>query len=561
MGKLLIGISALAVTLSAYAGKQDKISLSQIRPMPNLEYYLPYNNSEFYSKALSSVKKTAREPAEATTDVAKEPTSWPQDFITLRNEVLNIGKGKDENGAVVDYIALVNKYSNQSTYNGLSNEAKLAAIQLRVLKPFQSFTFRARDYIKTSPALKSMIVSVLYSQFAGIQAAFNTTQGNANQWEIVFRYITQPSDGMGEKINSDVELYNFYVGLVTELNPVLNDMARLATSNTEIWWDNSLFMAFANFQFQKDRYVKFGKSELNAFYAGAALAMSTLLSTTAYSFDGLRSAVTEIGYLWGVGIASNVIEAGNNILDPSKIFEKIRKAPDDVNAFMQLGGDGMSSHTRTLVVQRKKNLFKLLNSQNMKDAYLYLATSARAGKIAYEAARGIKSGDNLFNAQIAAGFNSTFGWSTINLESLVGGFDVVAETKQDIACPSAEELGKNAYAGSASNGVYSAVVKSEIIRMNVKAFYCFPPTHLNELYAQDWDLDKKVKEWNKEKYRNYRFGMATKWNYEPYRKIFPDLKPVKEGDRYTTEVPKYSRILMQTWGGAAFILPIGAVIL
>lgn len=560
MFKILIGVSAVAFAVSAHAGKKEKSSASQIRAMPTLEHYLPYNNNEIYSKALKAVKSASREPAEATTDVAKEPTNWPQDFLTLRTEVLNIGKGKDENAALNDYIALVNKYSVPATYNGLSSPAKLAAIQMRVLKPFQSFTFRARDYIKTSPALKSMIVSVLYAQFAGIQAAFNTTPGNANQWEVVFRYITQPSEGMGAKITTDVELYNFYVSLIEDMTPVINDMARLALAGEEIWWDNTMFMAFANFQFQKDRYVKLGKSELNAFYSAAALGMSSLLSTTAYSFDGLRAAVTEIGYLWGVGVASNVVAAANDITDPSKIFEQIRRTPSDVKALMQLGGDGMSSHTRTLVVQNKKDLFKLLNANNMKDAYLYMATAARAGKISYAAAKGINSPDNLFNSNVAAGFNGTFGMSSINIETLVGGMDVVADIKQDIGCPTADELKTNPYAGT-NNGVYTAVVKSEVIRMNVKAFYCFPPAHLNELYAQDWDLSTKVKEWNKEKYRNYRFGMATKWNYEPFHKIFPDLKPIKGNEKFTDEVPKYSRFLMQTWGGAAFILPIGAVIL
>ena len=59
-----------------------------------------------------------------------------------------------------------------------------------------------------------------------------------------------------------------------------------------------------------------------------------------------------------------------------------------------------------------------------------------------------------------------------------------------------------------------------------------------------------------EKYRNYKKGSAVAWNLAAYAPYFPEASPAKEDPSLTKDVPKFARVLNQTWGGAALGLPL-----
>ena len=114
----------------------------------------------------------------------------------------------------------------------------------------------------------------------------------------------------------------------------------------------------------------------------------------------------------------------------------------------------------------------------------------------------------------------------------------------------------------ASNEADSTVINGEKIRVNIKAFYDNPPERLSNLYPVAWVQGPKelpTTAWGKPAtVRNYKAGMAKAWLLKPYQQVFPDIS---SGDgKTTTEVPRYARVLTQSWGSAAFAFPMAAVI-
>ncbi|MCB0368915.1 MAG: hypothetical protein KDD45_05545 [Bdellovibrionales bacterium] len=495
--------------------------------VPNFD--LPLNDNDYYEKFIKEIKKSPRSTAAAETDVPAIENNFEKDFLAIRDELIgnNLKGEKNKKGitTVNQLDQVIEKYSNPDVYKNLSNQSKFVALQLRSLKPFKSFIFRAKGYIGNISATRTLIVTMLRNQIAGIQSLFPVA-GNAsvNHWELVFDYVTTATPKMGPEILTDQDLYVFFTQLTAEYANVVNDFKDIVTTNYKpIWWDNKLYMSFASFTSEKDRYILLGKPELYSIYSTTLFNLSTLLSTTAYSFDGLQSSIKSIGQLFGV---DKLISTALN------------------------GPEGMSSYTRVKVLKSHPNLFVLTpqGKERMERSYDYLKSSVRAARVAYEETKKLPEGSqNLFDPRVVGAFSRVGNLSFSNVDQLVS-----------------DEL-----------PVSSAVLNGERVKVSLKNFYYNPPEKLSDLYPTDWDLSWKLKDvdvpgYKHKKQRNYKYGMATEWRLDSYQNLFPELKGhvsnKRKKTRYdkemmvTNDLPKYARILSQTWGASAFAVPLSAVI-
>lgn len=568
--------------------KINKNYEKELKLAPIEDHYLPFNDPKFYSDIIKKNKLNKRNPAASDeknkTDVDYKDQEFSDEFVKLRLELIGDGEHKKGVQTAEALQKIISNYSKKETYESLKDPStKLAVLQLRALAPFRGFIFRARKYTGNVSITRTLIVTMLNAQISGIKMLFPLTGNNNNQWEVVFKYITEPTENLQYEITNDSQLHSAYSDLAHALSSVHSDFGNLiATLPRDIWWDNKMFMSFANMSNRRDRFVKLGYVELSAMYSAFSLGLSSLYSTVAYSFDGLRDLLKSYGQFFGVGVGAIETTLDGDVLHKQGIFTAIKKRLEngivDIDSFLKQGNDGLTSFARTGILNSYPNLFRRIDSPTptkngtsgvygiiaMRKAYQLLVESTRS---AYSAFRKSENSNNinnsedslLFDSRVAQAFSRTMGGSLENLQMLIAGMSETQDTQVNITCDNrgAQTIG-------------SAVVNGEVLRMNIAQFYCNPPSHLNELYAQDWDTSAKLREvqaWGRnETLRNYKYGMATHWGTKAYKNIFPDItttNTIKRNGKdinVTDQVSKYNQILLQTWGGVAFALPISSVI-
>ncbi len=569
----VILLASVIGAVQAHAGFKKSTKQIKYEIAPIEEHYLPFNDNKFYSEILKKEKSELRKPssAKSKTDVTYDDIlAKDKDFVELRNKL--IGDGSKSKGVqnANSLQAIIMEYSNPTKYSSLSLPAKLVALQLRALAPFRGFIFRARQYTGRVSAARTMIVSMLNAQMSGINMLFPFTASANNQWEVVFRYITEPTPDIEFEISTDETLYRAYTHIASELSKVHNDFGEIAkNTSAEIWWDNKMFMAFSNMPVSNDRFIKLGFVELNAMYSGFSLALSSLYSTIAYTFTGLQEVLKSNGHFFGIGITMNDLSLDGDIFNPNVNFNSLKSKMENgtlnMNSFANLGGDGFTSFARIGILNSHPELFKLNGNYGrdaMEKAYRYLVTSARSANAAFITSQNpSNNSDNsyLFDSRVAQVFQRTVGTSLSNLQTLITGMNAVNDTKTIVKCD----------AEAPPSTMDSVLISNERITMNIAGFYCNPPESLSELYPQDWETGikyTKISAWGQMKsVRNYKYGMATAWKTSAYQKIFPEITTTRTVTRngkpvdVTSDVAKYNRILLQTWGGVAFALPISAV--
>lgn len=519
---LLTGLLALSMSGYAKTKKQNPAKMQPVEEVPAPEVKSALLDDALYANFVSDVKKSPKGRASANVDVPAIEKNFSSDFIDMRDELIG-NKTKNIRGvtSVEELDEVINKYSSADNYNKLSPQAKFVALQLRALKPFKGIIFRAKLYIGEIAATRTMIVTALRAQIAGIQAFFPVGgDASVNHWEIVFRYLIEDVPGVGFEIKTDDDLYKAFKQINADLGYVTNDLAALVETTNSIWWDNKLFMSFASFASEKDRYIMLGKPELWAIYSAAMANQSMMTSSTAYSFTGLRSSIKSVGQMFGV--------------DTGAIAGAINFMADGA------GPQGMSSYSRTAVLNKHAQLGVLMpdGKARMERAYQMLLIAVRAAKISYEETKKLPEGaENLFDSRVANAFSRIGNQSFANIDQML-------DEKEPVK---------------------SAVVSGERIKVTLKNFYMNPPGHLKELYPTKWEMGVKSRRAKNAPHfdkdgqvvRNYKYGMATEWNLAPYQKIFPEI--TGQGGR-TADVPKYVRILSQTWGSSVFAIPLSAAI-
>ena len=494
------------------------------RPLP----LVPHSNS--------------RQIAAAETDLTSAAivATFSSDFKKIRKELI----GDDKTAGITTKEGLddlVIKYSDKKTYNELNGwDAKFLALQIRALKPMKSFIFRAKDYVEKNSITRTMIVSALRAQISGIDHFYPVSESNKTNYPaLVFQYITEPFPDMKSKISEDGELYNEMTDLTNFVRNEIDLYRALIDANPTFWWDNKLYAPFANFVNEKDQYVKLGYEEHLAIYAAGCLNVSGLYSLTAYSFSGLAEAAKQNAKLFGV--------------DAGDLFNK-------------LGVEGMSSENKIKALT--KDTPELFNGNSetkgrMERAYDFLNLAVQTSKTVYDRVK-MRSADDqrLFEARFVTPFVRGGDNSLRNLATL---FELPNLDPKMYGKDSTVEENSNFAVDAKSKTVRSAVVRGDVIQVDLKAFFMDPPKNLKELYPVAWRVkkthgekeDSKVDAWDgKDRLRNYRYGMAVEWNIEHYKKIFPQIQPMEKDQSRTAELGKYARILSQTWGASGFALPI-----
>lgn len=507
----------LSFAVPSFGKEKKKTEKTLIKAAPAVKPKVFFASDEKYEAYIKQTKSQTRAVASARIDVPAIEKSYPADFLEMREQL--IGNGKDKKGvvSVADLDRVVNKYSDPEKYQTLSNEARFLALQLRTLKTFKSFIFRARKYVDNISATRTLIVTMLRNQLAGIQTFFPVNgNANVNHWDVVFRYLTEASDDMDFEINSDDSLYLFLTYVTYDFAGIASDYSTLVEEKKAIWWDNKLYMSFANFASEKDRYVKLGEAEQLALHSAVMLNLSGLYATTAYSLTGLQASTKKVGNLFGI--------------DGVRDFARALRTGQ--------GADGMTSESRIDVLSEHNELFRLTSDGATRMGYAYeaLRDSVRSANASFERAKNNGDSQSLFDAGVANGFGRVGDTSFRNLDNL---FE--------------------------KNEITSTILNGERIEVSLKKFYDSPPESLQELYPQAWKTEipraRKVTAWGKEELqRSYDYGMATSWKLAPYRKLFPRIPASKANPEQTEDVGKYARVLSQTWGASAFAIPLSAFV-
>lgn len=552
LGFSLSGLSESKKAAKAFKALKDD-AYETIDDSVWLSSKMLYGDTEAYEKKIDELKKRPRKTAnENRTDVPaiEKSLDFKSDFIELREKLIGNGKEGDKNEfgtkSAEDLNKVIEEYSAPARYNGLSSQAKFLALQLRGLKPLKSIIFRAKLYIGRFSAVRTMIVTMLRAQVSGIDTFFAPgPRGAPNHWDIVFDYLTEPVTGMGPEILSDEQLQYFLGQLAAESGKLVDELGELVKKKENIWWDNRLFMSYGNFASERDHYVMLGEAELQGIYAVAAANMSALSSTTAYQIIGLQKALKDIGELYGVIDLESASSAARS----------------------ETGVDGMSSMSRIHVFKKYPQLGAIhpKGRERMKAAYKYLKDAVRAANLSYKDLvendpKARRNSDEPLTANNGAFLdpNAVMPFSRIISTSLRNLQNAVADDNKE-------------------GSVTSSIVNGDVIRVNLSAFYNSPPAHLNELYPTafvDTDREKDLKD-NKIlkdlKYRgtvqrNYRYGKSIEWSSEPFEKVFPDIKsydaPAGSKDRRkrTKDIPRYVRVISQTWGASLFAIPMSALV-
>jgi hypothetical protein len=509
---------------NAFAAKKKKTYHVTIpgmtEPLPEMA------NEEFYQKNYGQLEKSgSRKISQSVIDVPAIEKTYSEDFTALRDELIGNVNQKNASGKSLrgiespeDLDKLILKYSKPETYDKLSPEAKMVVVQLRAIWPFKSFFHRAKTYFGNGTAIRSAIVTMLRNSSTAINVFFPISgEAPVNHWNVVFRYMTEPMEGMGEEISTDEQLHQFVVDYADYTRKEIDRMYAIYKSTDSIWWDNKLFMSFANFTSEKDRYIKLGKPEFEAILAGAYGSWSGLATTAAYSFEGLSDSIRDMGSFFGIEEARNMFRNSRN---------------DRVS--------GMKAKHRFAVLRKYPKLFTLMpEGKNLTSpAYSYMMASVNMAEASWNRLRGSKEDrtDFLFDPRVIQPFNTNrlINTSFKELRTLL-----------------------------TSSEAKSTLMQGELVKINLRDIYLDPPKSLMDFYpvAFNTSADEKSKDiaGKSVTYRNYLAGSPTTWSHSAYEKYFPSIKKTPCPNKLdvptsscTSDVGVYSRILSQTWGTAGF---------
>ncbi|PIS10287.1 MAG: hypothetical protein COT73_10160 [Bdellovibrio sp. CG10_big_fil_rev_8_21_14_0_10_47_8] len=516
-----ITIAAVMMVTATTSAKTKKHHGAKLSVTPYVDDFDdPILNDKFYKKLVTEIKQEKRSTAQSETDVPAQERHFENDFLNLRSEINGGPIYKDQQAtektvpgvkSPEDLDQLITKVFDSTYYASLTPQAQFLALQLRSLAPFKGIIFRAKNYIGRHTASRSFIVTFLRTAATGTQVFFPGQTSANHQWDIVFRYLTEPMAGMGGEISTDEQLERYLAVLVSSARDINRDFGKIVQMNKPLYWDNKIYLPFANFSSEKDRYIKIGIPEQQALFSVSCMNMSALLATSAYSLNGLQGATKDFWKAFGV-----------DVINPLQV------------------SSGLSSEERFDILEKYSSLFVLKadGQSRMSGSYKYLVASIRWARAAWdEVKKTPQDTDNVLDPRVILPFNRVIGTS---FERLAGMIDGDGNTK-------------------------STVVNGEVITVDLKKFFTTnSPQKLSVLYPVRFDEGSrnlsKIIDGKKVSYRNYHRGSAKFWSYQAYKPYFPDIKPAQGSTTLTDDVPRHVRVLSQTWGAAGFAVPLTAVV-
>lgn len=374
-----------------------------------------------------------------------------------------------------------------------------------------------------------------------------TTNGKFTSYDAVvksrFDYESNIQEFLFEELLPDLQL------LKARMEIIKKD---LIASNTNIIWDNSIFYNNENENsVGEDRYRKLVTADFLFCLSALDANIGTIYYLNSYNLNGYFNLLGQLGKLYGFDGLPKKENLKHSISDEfhihdfmSKMFKDRESINNFLHAFLVTGGpaserkhvfDNFRKQYNSGVLVENKVLHAIPNKTNFKTR---MALAYNAFKSSFEYAE---------NA-----------WTNIqsNKEDVT-----TLSYLMDSVNPASRTLGigfdnvKNMFEGQ--NDIKSALT-NETIKVNLKKIMVDDP--IEDLYdLLPTETLKKERYLSKSigkkvlYYRNYEFGRSTAWNFQAYKKLFPDL--TDDGD----SVRMHMRVLSQSWGGVMAALPLSFV--
>ncbi len=487
---------------------------------------LKFLTTEEYEDAKVKMHKVSKERSVAESDRIDEESALSEDYKNLRNQIIGGPKYVDnkktsENYQEVkepsDLEKIVQFCDNDTNYYKLSADAKFLAAQIAMLKPYKSIIYRARPFVKSAKITHSVIVTALRFTAAGVNAFFPTPQ-----WRAGFKFLTQPSEGMGRSLANDSDFYRF---VWSEVEPAVRKFRvrifdltfmgadpsgaisrenknKLRTEN--FWWDNKILYKTANFVEDNDRFLKIGAVERVGLLTAAELTLSALHSSLAYTWTGMFDVAESFSKTYGWDAIG---------LDFTRVID---------GATAKKRVSMIKAHPKFLILRENGKSY-------MATAHSFLKSANEFSNIGWAQINDNQHDQNTFRNLIDARgflpFNRIINNSMMTFDNVLG-----------------------------NKGVQSSLIAGEQVSMNFDAFFSDPPADMKQFLPTDFNKEKYVEVKGGIEFHNYYAEAPEAWDYRLYQKYFPTATD-KQGVRNA------ARILNQTWGGWVLGFPVGAMLL
>lgn len=562
MIKIALVLSLVTPPLFAAKGTKHQPSAESLVMAPAPTVKDPILEKDYFDKILKLAKEESKRKV-ANSDTFSAPDAIQEDFRILAKRLnggdkFQVGhhnlNNSTEDEKVISSPEELDQLIDEVTLNKdkYSHQAQFLVFQLRAMKPFKSIIYRLRQYVgdgkglKSSIALRSMIVSMIRVGANATEVYFgdssNSTnpvetsnitslgENSKNQWQIGFRYFTEPMPGDNGKpvaeITTDLELQKY-------LSELRNDYATLAVEfqfwvdqNKSIYWDNQVYSNFSNPVSDRDRYTLIGFAEQNTILAGLWGYTSSLCAATAYNLNGLKQAISDTSLMFGVGIAD----------------ERIKNILGGVDQAEIASGFSSKKKFKILRAQAASGFLQLKNKEVLSLSLVYLRSALARTEVSWNSVKGqqesslsngiaANSNFQLFDPRATIPFTRIFNTSFENIHEIID-----------------------------NNKVTSTVVNGEKITFNFQKFFNGENENLMVFFPTQFDESKKEKTktvgGKALTYRNYFAENPTFWSYKTYSPYFPDLKKGENESDNTSDVKRVARIMSQSWGAVFFAFPI-----
>tara|TARA_B110001454_G_scaffold16145_1_gene14576 strand:+ start:59491 stop:61032 length:1542 start_codon:yes stop_codon:yes gene_type:complete len=383
---------------------------------------------------------------------------------------------------------------SRKDYAKYSPDVQYFLTQMHTMIPLKGIVWRLRPIFeagglfKGNKATHMSAIQFVRTAVTGLSAAFPTSQTDA-----MIAYFTQPGPEMSEKsqFKTVAEFQNFLVDSyipylfesVKNIDALLKNYSEAkGRPQAEMVWDNQMFFGTGSFRDGFNRYVGHGPAEMHIAMALGWEAIHDAYVFSSYNQDDLVNVAGRLGRAFGIdALKSDSNDIGLTDKERAKIiasytskgFLSLRKNRDP----KAKGDEGYGKRNMKLALPAKRQSVNHFNQ-----AYIKLEGKGSNSSMAINPALYQKDIQNRLNAGVS---------------KMVSAMDGVTEFKDPMS--------------------------SEVITINVPAFYNEPPQSLAILMANDWEGGESTKSITSTsgeqlKYRNYFSGRAKSWNNNAWAK-------------------------------------------
>lgn len=443
---------------------------------------------ELQAKLKQNAKASDRAPANIDFVSAEEKAA-----LTKRVEAIN----KISSPAELDRaLALLD-----TDYDKLSRHEKFLAIMFVPLHEMRGFLWKMRPFFAGSKALHSMSLSIVQRMFTYQKAVMNS-----NDWDQLMVYLSTPYEGKDgvfvSQFRNEGELTAQFVRFRTALGKSYDRLAALSelSDAQPLLFDKKVLYGAASFKEDLDRYRFVGETDRQFLLASLQMVMGKLAAFRAYSNLNFHLAITEVGKIYGIDGFFYTEVMGAPTKERADRIAKNAKFAD----YERLNGDG---------------------GEWMKNAGLNAAKALEHFRLFVNGLSRKENKQYIVDTDLFKNSDREIALALDNMDAMLKG-----PTK------------------------ITSHVTGHSVTVDLATFFANPPQDLKKLYAQDFEggqaiMKIKDQKGNETTYRSYTYGRGIKWRGDVYKTYFPSI--TVDANQLTSDVPKATEVLMQSWGGAA----------